>query len=634
MSTSSVEEKIIQRQLSKESLQSIVDDKEAVNLIPQNELKSLFIRRKDTRSDTHDTLRCKRCNSVRVLSIPSDSKKFTKAQVEECTDFLLDFIGFVKEATKGHEGLSVDDLTSLCNEIGKDGVLSSLPMFSKRLRKLVSCIQEELDANVNILEEFLNRWADFVPLLTATSSSTSCEAEQDTSVADDSSEFVPQEGCPDEEDFNKWSHHCSVLTCDDEALRRSVGDSDVVSFLFGLEVNWDLLQARQELKREEEEARKEQQRVELEALNKRRASKSCATIDIADISENEEKVDAVPLISGKRKKSKNSEGDFVDAATENEMIPAKKLKRIKNIIEDDDDDVFMDDSKSDHGHESVLHDSGTLKNFDTPKRLEVSSPKGSTKSKCKADAAGEKTMTWVRGVLEKHELFSGADICDAFEALLMCIVNFSVLGPDVWSTETLDEIIGISIECQSKFEYFLWKKAETRVHLRPIFQNGHFSTKKLQAFKATGMNSLTLRSCIKRIYEYLGADDLPRAVSSVLKSCKYTHKYLPVERLPEINLTTSDVDGKENGVNQSNTVDSIIFKRPKEKKHVDVFKEGFPSDVKAYELPWQCSRCTFESSAGTIRCDMCGYDHVFMIYQQLIIKSIVSNDKIIFFFKN
>jgi hypothetical protein len=29
-------------------------------------------------------------------------------------------------------------------------------------------------------------------------------------------EHVEQEGCPDENDFNKWSHHCSVQTCDDE----------------------------------------------------------------------------------------------------------------------------------------------------------------------------------------------------------------------------------------------------------------------------------------------------------------------------------------------------------------------------------------------------------------------------------
>jgi hypothetical protein len=41
-------------------------------------------------------------------------------------------------------------------------------------------------------------------------------------------EYVEQEGCPDEEDFNRWSHHTSVLTCDDEALQRAMGDDNTV----------------------------------------------------------------------------------------------------------------------------------------------------------------------------------------------------------------------------------------------------------------------------------------------------------------------------------------------------------------------------------------------------------------------
>jgi hypothetical protein len=41
-------------------------------------------------------------------------------------------------------------------------------------------------------------------------------------------EYVEQEGCPDEEDFNRWSHHASVLTCDDEALQRAMGDDNTV----------------------------------------------------------------------------------------------------------------------------------------------------------------------------------------------------------------------------------------------------------------------------------------------------------------------------------------------------------------------------------------------------------------------
>lgn len=68
MGTCTIEEKIIQRQLSKEGLQNIVDDKDQVNQFSTNELKAIFTRRTDTRSDTHDTLRCKRCSNVKVLT--------------------------------------------------------------------------------------------------------------------------------------------------------------------------------------------------------------------------------------------------------------------------------------------------------------------------------------------------------------------------------------------------------------------------------------------------------------------------------------------------------------------------------------------------------------------------------------
>ena len=40
--------------------------------------------------------------------------------------------------------------------------------------------------------------------------------DEEDEEGDDDNEHVEQEGCPDENDFNKWSHHCSVQTCDDE----------------------------------------------------------------------------------------------------------------------------------------------------------------------------------------------------------------------------------------------------------------------------------------------------------------------------------------------------------------------------------------------------------------------------------
>ena len=45
------------------------------------------------------------------------------------------------------------------------------------------------------------------------------EEDDDEDEEEEDNEHVEQEGCPDENDFNKWSHHCSVQTCDDEVRR-------------------------------------------------------------------------------------------------------------------------------------------------------------------------------------------------------------------------------------------------------------------------------------------------------------------------------------------------------------------------------------------------------------------------------
>lgn len=42
-----------------------------------------------------------------------------------------------------------------------------------------------------------------------------------------------------------------MSTCDDDILRQAMGDDNTVSFVFGLEVNWDLLQVSVEAKKEE-----------------------------------------------------------------------------------------------------------------------------------------------------------------------------------------------------------------------------------------------------------------------------------------------------------------------------------------------------------------------------------------------
>ena len=64
LATGTVEEKIFQRQLAKEGLQSVVDDKEQVNSFTNKDLRNLFKLRSDTPSDTHDKLKCMRCKTI------------------------------------------------------------------------------------------------------------------------------------------------------------------------------------------------------------------------------------------------------------------------------------------------------------------------------------------------------------------------------------------------------------------------------------------------------------------------------------------------------------------------------------------------------------------------------------------
>ncbi|CAI5709337.1 unnamed protein product [Hyaloperonospora brassicae] len=94
LATGTLEEKIFQRQLSKEGLQNIVDDKEEVNSLSSKDLKRLFVFRKDTMSDTHDQLRCDRCQwrdadndgvqgTSSVVTIVDDNDESEKADESE-----------------------------------------------------------------------------------------------------------------------------------------------------------------------------------------------------------------------------------------------------------------------------------------------------------------------------------------------------------------------------------------------------------------------------------------------------------------------------------------------------------------------------------------------------------------------
>lgn len=87
LGTGTVEEKIFQRQLSKEGLQSVVDDKEQVNALSTKDLRNLFRLRCNTPSDTHDKLRCERCQIIQD-NVELEANKVLPKQLAACLEIV------------------------------------------------------------------------------------------------------------------------------------------------------------------------------------------------------------------------------------------------------------------------------------------------------------------------------------------------------------------------------------------------------------------------------------------------------------------------------------------------------------------------------------------------------------------
>jgi hypothetical protein len=71
-------------------------------------------------------------------------------------------------------------------------------------------------------------------------------------------DYQEQIGMPDEENMRHWSHHHTTDTVDDPVFRAAMRGCDAVSFVFGLEVTWSLIQQRQQ---------EEEEKIALQELN-------------------------------------------------------------------------------------------------------------------------------------------------------------------------------------------------------------------------------------------------------------------------------------------------------------------------------------------------------------------------------
>jgi len=337
LATGTVEEKIFQRQLSKEGLQSVVDDKEQVNALATKDLRNLFKLRTNSPSDTHDKLNCKRCKIIHENS-EAEIMAVLPLQLKECNVLLdrlcekEDSAPFLKPLNpEEHEGgLTKEDYEKVVKQpidlsvirkklsnaaMGKDGY-PNVKEFARDVNRIFSNVvkawpagNDLVNASRRLQSWWVDEWSVLVPKIMSIKPPTA-DGDCDAHACDDDERgenFQEQIGMPDEENMRDWSHHFSTETCDDPVMRAAMKGFDSISFVFGLEVTWSLIQQRKE---------EEEEKAALEELN-----------DIEDIDDGDDQDDEV-------KKIEEVEADCEDSVCEtNEKGDEKKNSPSKEIIE-------------------------------------------------------------------------------------------------------------------------------------------------------------------------------------------------------------------------------------------------------------------------------------------------------------
>ena len=118
LTTGSIEERIYQRQLSKEGLQNVVEDKDQVNSLATKDLKRLFRYRGDTISDTHDQLKCRVCSGLMRARADTcvDTTTLTPARAARCAKLLEQLIEHVRTGSMEMKEKGAMFLDNLCQQ--------------------------------------------------------------------------------------------------------------------------------------------------------------------------------------------------------------------------------------------------------------------------------------------------------------------------------------------------------------------------------------------------------------------------------------------------------------------------------------------------------------------------------------
>lgn len=300
LATGTVEEKIFQRQLSKEGLQSVVDDKEQVNALSTKDLRNLFKLRSGTPSDTHDKLRCERCKIIHD-NAEAEAMKVLPKKLEACLELIAEMVKhedashFLAPLNPQDHGVSKEvyekavkqpmDLGTVRSRLGmaqgQPSAYSSVSTVSKDVNRIFSNVMKVwapgdsiADASRRLQTWWIEKWTELVPrLMVMKATDEECQHADDACSESNPFEgsaainnergddYQEQIGMPDEENMRHWSHHHTTDTVDDPVFRAAMRGSDAVSFVFGLEVTWSLIQERQQ-EEEERQAMRELEAAE------------------------------------------------------------------------------------------------------------------------------------------------------------------------------------------------------------------------------------------------------------------------------------------------------------------------------------------------------------------------------------
>jgi len=264
-----------------------------VNSLSTKDLRNLFKLRTGTPSDTHDKLTCERCKTI-ADDAEAEALKVLPKKLAACKTLLEkmmeeeDSVQFLVSLKPEEHGISKEeyerhvkqpmDLGTIKKRL-ETNVYKSVSEFSKDVNRIFTNVlkiwspgQELADVSRKLQTWWVNEWTSLVPTLMNMKAITDefdkinqCKSDGDdvcTIINNDrGDDFQEQIGMPDEENMRNWSHHHSTDTVDDPIFRAAMRGYDTVSFVFGLEVTWSLIQERQQAE-EEKTAMEELERIQ------------------------------------------------------------------------------------------------------------------------------------------------------------------------------------------------------------------------------------------------------------------------------------------------------------------------------------------------------------------------------------